>query len=41
MDALVGFHVGFWDYATFAVLFIVAIAGLVVFVLILGVCAEN
>jgi hypothetical protein len=25
MDALVGFHVGFWDYLTFAGLFIILV----------------
>ena len=26
MDALVGFHIGFWDYVTFASLFIIGAA---------------
>jgi len=36
MDALVGFHVGFWDYAAFAALFIIVVAGLGAAVFILG-----
>jgi hypothetical protein len=36
MEALLGFHVGFWDYATFAALFVIVAAGLVTAVLILG-----
>ena len=36
MDALVGFHIGFWDYVTFASLFIIGAAFLGVVVLILG-----
>src|SRR5271169_4859776 len=36
MDALVGFHVGFWDYAAFAALFIIVVAGLGFAVFILG-----
>jgi hypothetical protein len=36
MEALLGFHVGFWDYATFAALFVIVAAGLVAAVFILG-----
>jgi hypothetical protein len=36
MDALLGFHVGLWDYLTFLVLFIVVAAGLGLAVFILG-----
>ena len=36
MDALVGFHVGFWDYLTFAALFIILVAFLGLLVIILG-----
>jgi hypothetical protein len=36
MEALLGFHVGFWDYATLAAIFVIVIAGLVVAILILG-----
>jgi len=36
MEALLGFHVGFWDYATFAALFIIVAAGLGAAVFILG-----
>ena len=36
MEALLGFHVGFWDYATFLVLFILVAAGLAVAVFVLG-----
>jgi hypothetical protein len=28
MEALLGFHVDFWDYATFAAIFIIVAAGL-------------
>ena len=33
---LVGFHVGFWDYVTFAALFVITATGLAKAVLILG-----
>ena len=36
MEALLGFHLGFWDYATFVVLFILVAAGLAVAVFVLG-----
>jgi hypothetical protein len=36
MEALLGFHVGFWDYATFLVLAILVAAGLAVAVFVLG-----
>jgi hypothetical protein len=36
MDALLGFQVGFWDYATFAAMFIIVAAGLSAAVFILG-----
>jgi Protein of unknown function (DUF3302) len=36
MEALLGFHVGFWDYVTFLSLFIIVAAGLTAAVLILG-----
>jgi hypothetical protein len=36
MEKLLGFHVGFWDYATFAALFVIVIAGLGAAVFILG-----
>jgi hypothetical protein len=36
MEALLGFQVGFWDYATFVVLFILVAAGLAVAVFVLG-----
>jgi hypothetical protein len=36
MEALLGFHVGFWDYATFLSLAIIVAAGLGVAVFILG-----
>jgi hypothetical protein len=36
MEALLGFHVGFWDYATFAAMFIIVAAGLAAAVFILG-----
>ena len=29
MEALLGFQVGFWDYVTFAAIFIIVLAGLV------------
>jgi hypothetical protein len=36
MEALLGFHVGFWDYATFLVLAVLVAAGLAVAVFVLG-----
>jgi hypothetical protein len=36
MEALLGFPVGFWDYLTFLVLFILVAAGLAVVVFVLG-----
>jgi len=36
MEALLGFHLDIWDYATLAAIFVVVIAGLVVAVFILG-----
>jgi hypothetical protein len=36
MEALLGFHVGFWDYVTFAAMFVIGAAFLVVVILILG-----
>ena len=36
MDALVGFHVGFWDYAAFAALFVIGVAFLAAVMFILG-----
>src|SRR5271169_5327053 len=36
MDALVGFHVGFWDYVTFLAMFVIGAAGLAAAVFILG-----
>jgi Protein of unknown function (DUF3302) len=36
MEALLGFHVGFWDYVTFVALFVVAAAFLTAAVFILG-----
>ena len=36
MDALVGFHVGFWDYITFLALFVIGIAFLAMLIFILG-----
>ena len=36
MEALLGFHVGFWDYATFVVLAILVAAGLAVAIFVLG-----
>jgi len=36
MEALLGFQVGFWDYATFAAIFVIVAAGLVLAVFILG-----
>jgi hypothetical protein len=36
MEALLGFHVGAWDYATFAAMFVIVAAGLTAAVFILG-----
>jgi hypothetical protein len=36
MDALVGFQVGFWEYATFLAIFTIVVAGLSAAVFILG-----
>jgi hypothetical protein len=36
MEALLGFHVGFWDYVTFVSLAIIGASALGVVVLILG-----
>jgi hypothetical protein len=36
MEALLGFHIGFWDVATFLALFIIVVAFLGVAVLVLG-----
>ncbi len=36
MEALLGFHVGFWDYVTFLVIAILVVAGLAVAVFVLG-----
>ena len=36
MEALLGFGIGFWDYATFAALFVIVVAGLATAVFILG-----
>jgi hypothetical protein len=36
MDELVGFQVGFWDYATFAAMFVIVVAGLSAVVFVLG-----
>jgi Protein of unknown function (DUF3302) len=36
MDRLVGFHVGFWDYVTFATIFVIVMAFLALVVFILG-----
>jgi hypothetical protein len=36
MEALLGFDVGFWDYATFAAMFTIVVAGLAAGVFILG-----
>jgi len=36
MEALLGFHVGFWDYVTFVALFVVVAAFLTAAVFILG-----
>lgn len=36
MDALVGFHVGFWDYLTFAALFVIGATFLGILIFLLG-----
>ena len=36
MEALLGFHVGFWDYVTFLALFVIVAAGLSAAIFILG-----
>jgi hypothetical protein len=36
MEALLGFHVGFWDYATFLALFVLVAAGLALAIFVLG-----
>jgi hypothetical protein len=36
MEALLGFHVGFWDYVTFGTLFVIVMAFLALAVFILG-----
>jgi hypothetical protein len=36
MEALLGFHVDFWDYVTFAAMFVIGAAGLAAAILILG-----
>jgi len=36
MDALLGFHVGFWDYLTFAALFVIGVAFLGTLIFLLG-----
>jgi hypothetical protein len=36
MEALLGFRIGFWDYATFLSLFVIVVAGLGLAVFILG-----
>jgi hypothetical protein len=36
MEALLGFRVGFWDYATFVAIFVMVVAGLCAAVFILG-----
>jgi hypothetical protein len=36
MEALLGFHIDGWDYATFAALFVITAAGLTAAVFILG-----
>ena len=36
MEALLGFHVGFWDYVTFLAIFVIVVAGLCAAVFILG-----
>jgi len=36
MDALLGFHVGFWDYLTFAALFVIGAVFLGILIFLLG-----
>ena len=36
METLLGFSIGFWDYITFLVLFILGVAGLALGIFILG-----
>jgi hypothetical protein len=36
MEALLGFHVGFWDYVTFLALFVLVATGLALAVFVLG-----
>lgn len=36
MEALLGFHVGFWDYVTFVAIFVIVAAGLCAAIFILG-----
>jgi hypothetical protein len=36
MEALLGFHVGFWDYLTFAALFVISVAFLGILIFLLG-----
>jgi Protein of unknown function (DUF3302) len=36
MDGLVGFHIGFWDYLTFAALFVIGVAFLGILIFLLG-----
>jgi hypothetical protein len=36
MEALLGFHVGFWDYVTFLAIFVIVVTGLTAAVFILG-----
>jgi hypothetical protein len=36
MDALLGFHVDFWDYVTFAALFVIGVAFLGTLIFLLG-----
>jgi len=36
MEALLGFHVDFWDYVTFAAMFVIVAAALSAAILILG-----
>jgi Protein of unknown function (DUF3302) len=36
MDALLGFHVGFWDYLTFAAFFVIFVAFLGILIFLLG-----
>ena len=36
MEALLGFHLGFWDYATFASMFVIVATAMTIAVFILG-----